>query len=76
VANTGDASSQPTAEVQVVRTISLPYTSTRCFPVTSLISTGTPTSCLGVLYPDGCLGWRRTGMEQGVGSTGHSRDES
>lgn len=70
VANAGAASSQATAEVQVARTISLVYTCTRCFPVTSLIFTGTPTSCLEVLYPDGCLGQRSTGMEHGSSSTG------
>ncbi|KAK4830954.1 hypothetical protein QYF61_014413 [Mycteria americana] len=48
----------------------------RCSPVTSLIFTGTPTRCLEVLYPNGCLGRRSTGTEQGTGSTGPIRDEA
>lgn len=60
------ANSQPTAEVQVARTISLAYTWTRCFSVTILVSTGAPMSCPEVLCPEGCLGQRTTGTEQGT----------
>lgn len=56
VAKAGAAGSQPAAEFQVEKAISLGYTWTIHFPLTSLISTGTPTSCLAAICPRGCLG--------------------